>query len=302
MQFYKYQSLLSHYGHFCRKFRKNIFPTYFLSRQINKKMITDNLITKNADIYEKIIGNLATIEWKNIREKILEKNQEITPVTVDSTIINMCLQNLHVDNAIAYFKFLKENGYPLNTAVIAKYLNLYVIKKNLTDMDKIEIVKTYNALKQKHQYLDVFTAEQCLRSLCLTDEWEKALEIIEMMKITCNPCTKIYSAVAATAFRNGKPDVAWKILSDMMLYQLIPQNNVYTSHLKYCQLEDTKTFNSRMEEMFNFWFEHSIIPYNIIVSAYADTATKYGWSTKLVEISKERFVFFFLVIYIHNMT
>lgn len=294
--FYKLcRPLLSYYG-YSYKFHKN---TYFLSKQIyNKKIISlYDFITKNADIYEKMIGNSSNIEWTNIREEILQKNQQITPAIIDSTIIDS-LKNSYVDNAIAYCKFLKENSYPLNVAVIGKYLKLYVSKQHfLTDADKIEIVKTYNALRQKHPYLDPFTAEQCIQSLCLTDEWEKTHEIIEMLKITSTPGSTVYSALASAAFRNGKSDVALKVLSDMMLYKLTPQNNVYISHLQYCQLEDTKFFNNKMEEMFNFWSEHSIIPDNKIISTYAEIARKYGWSTELVTILRETFVPFLLFQY-----
>jgi len=122
-------------------------------------------------------------------------------------------------------------------------------------------------------------------SLCLTDEWEKAHEIIEMLKITSTPGISVYSALASAAFRNEKPDVAWKALSEIMLRKMIPQSNMYISHLQYCQLEDTKVFNSRMEEIFNFWAEHDIIPNREIISAYANAASKYGWSISLSTIS-----------------
>lgn len=264
---------------------------YVLSRQINttgKVISLEDLITKNADTYEKITGNLSTTEWKNIREKILQKNEEVTPTTVDSIIIDMCIKDAQMDNAIAYFKFLRENNYSLNMAVIGKYLKLYVLKKNsLTNADKTEIVETYDALRQKHPYLDSFTAQDCIMSLCLTDEWEKTHEIIEMLKITSTPGTAIYSALADAAFRNEKPDIAWKALSDIMSRKLVPQNNVYISHLQYCQLKDEQFFNNKMEEMFHFWVKHNIMPDNKIISTYADTASKYGWSTELVTIPKK---------------
>ncbi|XP_024886254.1 mitochondrial ribonuclease P catalytic subunit [Temnothorax curvispinosus] len=275
------------WSQFC-KFHKR---TYMLSKQIYnaKKLISLNaFIRENADIYERMTENLSTVEWKNIREEVLQKNQQVTPATIDSTIIDMCLKDSYVDNAIAYFKFLRENNYPLNMAVIGKYLRLYVLKQNsLTDADKMEIVETYNALRQKHPYLDSFTAEDCIMSLCLTDEWETTHEIIEMLKLTSLPGTTIYSALASAAFRNGKPDVAWKALSNITQRKMIPQNNVYISHLQYCQLEDTKTFNSRMEEMFNFWANYGITPSDKIISTYADTASKNGWSTELVTISRK---------------
>ncbi|KYN28464.1 PREDICTED: mitochondrial ribonuclease P protein 3 [Trachymyrmex cornetzi] len=282
--FYKlYQPLRSHFY----KFNIN---TYVLSKQSYsaKKIVhLETLITKD-DIYEEMKSDLSTVEWKRIREKILQKNTEITPSIVDSIIIDMCVKYFHVNNAIAYFKFLRENNYSLNAGVIGKYLKLYILKQNsLTNADKIEIVETYNDLMQKYQYLDSVTAEECIISLCLTDEWEKTQDIIEMVKITTSPGSAIYSALASAAFRNGKPNIAWKTLTDIVLRKQIPQKNIYLSHLQYCLLENAKFFNNRLEEMFHFWIKHSIIPYDQIIRAYANTAIKYGWSSDRVTISKK---------------
>ncbi|KAM0735153.1 Mitochondrial ribonuclease P catalytic subunit [Formica fusca] len=280
-------------GMFCKIYRplwswhcKFHRSAYFLLDYIpnSRKTIPLNvIIAENTDIYKKIKGN-ENIEWASIREKFLQI-QQITPAIVDSTIIDICLKNFQVDTAIAYFKYLRENNYPLNVAVIGKYLRLYFLKrKSLTDIDKTEIVETYNALRKQHPYLDSVTAEHCVVSLCLTDQWEKTYEIMEMMKITTSPGTSVYSALASAAFRNGKPDIAWKALLEITSRKLIPQNIVYTSHLQYCELEE-QIFNDRMEEMFKFWAEHSIRPYNRVISAYIDAATKYGWSAAPTTIS-----------------
>ncbi|XP_012541370.2 mitochondrial ribonuclease P catalytic subunit isoform X2 [Monomorium pharaonis] len=125
-----------------------------------------------------------------------------------------------------------------------------------------------------------------IKLLIIKDEWEKILEIIEMIRITTNPGSNVYSALVSAAFRNGKPDVAWKALANLVSCKLFPHDNVYTSHLQYCQLEDTTTFNNRMGEIFNFWTNNGIIPHNQIISAYADAASKHGWSIKFVIISK----------------
>lgn len=261
--------------------------TYFLLNQIpnTRKVIPLNvIIAENTDIYKKMKENISNIEWLSIREKFLQI-QQITPAIVDTTIMDICLQDFQVDTAIAYFKFLRENNYPLNVAVIGKYLRLYFLKRNsLTDIDKTEIIETYNALRQQHTYLDSFTAEHCIVSLCLTDQWEKTLEIMEMIKITTNPGTSVYSAIIAAAFRNKKSDMVWKMLLEMTLHGLKPQDIVYTSHLLYCELEKTK-INDRMEEMFKFWAEHSIMPSNRIINAYINTVTKYNWSVISTTIS-----------------
>jgi len=245
------------------------------------------IIANNADIYDNIIKkNLSDAEWQSVRERFLQI-QEITPFIVDSTIIDICLKNLQTDNAIAYFKFLKENNYSLNAAVIGKYLRLYTLKTNLSDEEKTEILETYYDLRKKYQFLDAITAEHCIVSLCLTDQWEKSFEILEMLKLTNVPGNTTYSALIAAAFKNKRSDIAWNFLSELMSHNgLMPQNIAYTSYLLYCELEGKEAFNENMAKMFDFWAEYSIMPYNKIISAYTDTAAKYGWSSKATTISK----------------
>lgn len=244
------------------------------------------IIASNLDVYNKIHKNLLpNIEWSSIRERFLQIEQ-ITPAIVDVTIMDACLTKFEVDKAIAYFKFLRENNYPLNVAVIGKYLRLYFLKRNsLTDIDKTEIVETYNALIKQYPYLDSVTAEHCIVSLSLTDQWEKIYELIEMIKVTTDPGKTVYSALADAAFKNGKSEVAWKALLEITSRRLIPFNHVYMSHLQYCDLEGTEVFNDRMEEMFKFWEEHSMLPYNCIINTYVDAATKHGWSIAPTNIS-----------------
>lgn len=263
-----------------------------LTRQIpnTRKIAPLNIIiAENADIYDNIKNeNLLSIKWQSIRERFLQIHQ-ITAATVDSIIIDTCLVDFQVDKAIAYFKFLRENNYPLSVGVIGKYLRLYVLKHDLlTDADKMEIINTYSALRKNHPYLDSFTAEHCIVSLCLTDYWEKTDELIKLMKMTTTPGASVYSAIAGAAFRNGKSDAAWKALLNIVSLKLIPQYSVYKSHLQHCESEAIEEiFNIKMEEMFDFWAKHSMMPYNHVISTYADRATKYSWHAIPTTISEK---------------
>lgn len=254
-----------------------------------RKVISlDTIIANNADVYNTILkGNLSKTDWQNIREKI-EAQTSVTTATVDATIIDMCLNEFQIDSAIAYFKFLKENNYPIHAAIIGKYLRLYVLKRDaLTDSDKIEILNTYNTLREKYPYLDSVTSEHCITSLCLTDQWEKSLEIIETMKMSGFPGTSVYSALAGAAFRNESINIGWKALSEIVSRKLIPQAIAYRSYLQYCEKVGKTSFNDKVEEMFKFWSEYSLMPYAHIITAYVDIATKYGWSGTPITISEK---------------
>lgn len=263
--------------------------TCLLKQIINtRKTIPLNaVISQNVDICNRIVNeNILDTEWQSIRETFLQL-ERITPAIVDSTIMDVCLNKFHLDNAISYFKFLRENNYSLNVGIIGKYLRLYSLKRDsLTDTDKAEIVKTYNVLREKYPYLDSITAEHCIVSLCLTDQWERALELIEMMKLTTSPGITAYSALASAAFKNKRLDIAWKAMSAIALRNMIPQNIAYESYLTYCEQEGAETFSSRIEEMFKFWSEYNIVPQHNIIHMYATTATKYGWSTASTIMSK----------------
>lgn len=254
-----------------------------------RKVIPLNIIiADHADVYDTILkeNRLSSAEWQSIRERIL-RIRNVTTATVDSTIMDLCLKDFKVDKAMEYYKFLKEHNYPLSVAIIGRYLRFYVLKQSpLTEADKTEIVATYNALREKYPYLDANTAEQCIVSLCLTDQWEKTHEIIDMMKITTVPGTTVYSALAAAAFRNDKPDVAWKALSMVAARNLIPQQAAYTSHLQFCERDGKAAFDGRLEEMFAYWAENVMMPYNRVISAYANAAGEHGWSTTATTVSK----------------
>lgn len=269
------------------KFHRGIYRLTEPIINTRKAVPLNVIIADNADIYNEIVKeNLSNTKWHNIRERILQ-SKHITMATVDCTVIDMCLKHFKVDKAIAYFKFLKENDYPLNIAIIGKYLRLYALKRNgLTEADRMEIVNTYDNLRKKHPYLDAITAESCIISLCLTDEWKRTYELIDMVKTTSVPGKTVYSALASAAFRNGESSAAWEALLQIVSRKQIPQDIVYKSYLQFCEREDERTFNDKIEEMFAFWSENSIMPYNRIISAYADVAGRYGWSATATSISK----------------
>ncbi|XP_025155662.1 mitochondrial ribonuclease P catalytic subunit isoform X2 [Harpegnathos saltator] len=245
-----------------------------------------DIINTYPNLYNKITReDLSSTDWQTIRESILQY-PPVTAITIDSTIMDLCLQEFHVDKAMEYFQFLKEHNYPLNIAIIGKYLRLFALKSDrLTDADKQEIIATYNALLKKHPYLDSITAEQCIIGLCLTDEWEKSEEIIKILKFTSMPGTTVYSAIASAAFLHDKPDVGWDAMRRILLRKLTPQEIAYTSYLRYCE-RSKELFDNRLEKMFTFWADNGEKTYNYILNTYAQAAKNHSWSAAPTYISK----------------
>lgn len=243
---------------------------------------------KCPDLYNKIMKeDLSGKDWQDIREGFLQ-NPPLTATTIDGIIMDLCTFESHMDKAIQYFQFLKEHDYPLNVAIIGKYLRLFVLKRDqLTDTEKREIVAICDGLMEKYPCLDSITAERCISSLCLTDQWEKSNKIIDMIKFTATPKASVYFALAGAAFEHDKPNIGWDAMQKINIRELAPQNiYMYMSYLQYCKRGGSKLFDNRLEEMFNFWADTGLQPHNKVLNAYAEVASKRGWSAVATDISK----------------
>jgi len=129
----------------------------------------------------------------------------------------------------------------------------------LSDEEKTEILKTYNDLREKYQFLNFIIVEYCIVNLycniiCivnLIDQWEKLFEILEMLKIANVPRNTIYSttiySLTIAAFKNKKFDIVCDFLSELMSVNgLMLQNIAYISYVLYRELE-------RKENLISTW-------------------------------------------------
>ncbi|XP_032679949.1 mitochondrial ribonuclease P catalytic subunit isoform X2 [Odontomachus brunneus] len=286
---YKYQKRT-----FCVKLNNEILESNTEEAQLKssfrkyKTVSVKYISQKCSDLYDKIMKeDLSSKDWQDIREGILQ-NPPVTATTIDSVIMDLCLLESRIDKAIQYFQFLKEHDYPLNVAIIGKYLQLFVLKRDqLTDAEKREIVAICDGLMEKYPCLDATTAERCIYSLCLTDQWEKSYKLIDMIKLTTTLKEYVYSTLAAAAFEHNKPNIGWDAMQKISIRDWAAQNtHMYTSYLQYCERGGSKLFDSRLEKMFTFWADTGLQPRSKILNTYAKVAGEHGWSALPTDITK----------------
>lgn len=63
-------------------------------------------------------------DWTSARTELLNLKTFITPVTIDSLILNFLSRREHYDLANSYVKFLNESGIKLNISTLGKYFRL----------------------------------------------------------------------------------------------------------------------------------------------------------------------------------
>lgn len=274
------------WNHHRRKFCDNAHHSE--ARKSKRRRVLEELMTKKESVWEKILKEelSSSSDWRSVRESVL-REESMTETTVDNAVMDFCSKARDAETAMRYFKFLRENNYPLNASITGKYLRLYVAKsRELTEEERKEIVETYEALRKVYPNLDWKTAEHCVNSLCLTEEWERTGEIIEMIKMTSNPGTSVYSSVAGAAFRHEKPAVAWEALSKVVSRKMLPMNTAYVSHVRYCKQGGAESFDERLEEMLGFMRKNAITPREGVAKRYAEAADEYGWRGGKTSIDK----------------
>lgn len=240
---------------------KNIFRQF--TRNFAGNFKPSNKIVASNTIFERVLAeNHNRFDWEKIRCELVSSERHINKSNLDAIIIGLCTKERRLDAATSYLNYLESKKLEINDATIGKLIRLYhVLYQNqiLNSDDEAKILKQCHLLMEKHPILDATTAENVIYGMCLTKEWQKSLELLDMIRYTSSVNSGTYSVIISKAFEEGCTDVGWNLLSKMTNEALAPRGQVYISWLKkYQSVDDT-------EKMLNFIGESSlIIPENVI--------------------------------------
>ncbi|XP_043284582.1 mitochondrial ribonuclease P catalytic subunit isoform X2 [Venturia canescens] len=127
------------------------------------------------------------------------------------------------------------------------------------------------------EVLDASTAEYCILGISKTHRWKEALELCEMIKLSCSPRTQSFSAIISAAFRNNEPEIAWTYLEDAFS-RIHPEHHVFIAHTEYCKRNfKGEELEKELEKMFLIWSKYDYRPFVDIVQAYEEIFKTLGW-------------------------
>nr|XP_046487976.1 mitochondrial ribonuclease P catalytic subunit isoform X1 [Neodiprion pinetum] len=234
--------------------------------------------------------SLSSDQWTNLRKEIMETDMPSAANAVDTTILQFCSHTENFELGKSCMKYLRENNYELNPALVGVYFKLlYRNKDTLTEDEKQEILSIYNDLRLKYPLLDATTAEYCVMVISLTEKWLDVIELLEMIKISCNAASRAYNAAISAAFNNGDSELGWKLLHDMVKIKRVPSSDAYIAYLNYClqNFEKPQDRVQEIEKLFNFFTQYCLSPNEDVINQIATIFTKLGWvaNTGTVDLS-----------------
>ncbi|XP_076683287.1 mitochondrial ribonuclease P catalytic subunit isoform X1 [Andrena cerasifolii] len=267
----------------CTQVSRQIKPFRNEKHEVVFNAILDTCKTKYADVFAR--PDSADDKWDEVRKTLIRLGN-LTPSITDSMIIDICHSNEYVDAGISYYKFLERSNCRPSIVTIGKYLKLYEAKRTpITEEDKAHILNLYNVIKEKFPAFDYFTANSCVTGLCAIGEWKESIEIIKRFEATERALLLHgYSALIHYLLEHGDAELAYEYLLTCCKRAAGPLSYVYISYLNHC-LKEPRTFNEKIERLFNSWAQYGIRPHPVTMKEYMTACNKLGWDARSTTVT-----------------
>ena len=171
-------------------------------------------------------------DWEALKQAILAENPDLHKSW--ETLCMMLMYHFRcTDLATSFMDYIKaEMSSPKLTT-----LSLYVaLQGRYGGKNKDGIVfETYKEILEISDVFDSITAKYLIAGLSMTSHWQKALDILDMVKVMMAPGKSYYSPVIIAALRNQDPEQAFQLLDELAMNGFEPGGAVLTTILQECE-------------------------------------------------------------------
>lgn len=243
------------------------------------------------------------LDWPVIKTKVLSLEGHINQKNYEGVMLKTLVNDKNVDAALSFAKHLKTSPEELSLGSTNGLLDLYYkiseIKK-LSKEEKAFILNTHKNLYEKYKALDFSTSEKLICSLCIIDEYEKALKVLEDIHVTSVPSHKAYSIIIGTLFNNNKKKKAMEMINKSLQNKRPLLYLAFNGWINFIfrKYKEKNTILKHLEEI----FAHISRNYTVIDEK---TATKLiesfeslGWNAGITRIKKYKLVYFTIIYYL----
>ncbi|XP_046384098.1 mitochondrial ribonuclease P catalytic subunit [Ischnura elegans] len=225
---------------------------------------------------------------KEFRDKVVSVGNVVTSSNIDAVTIGMCASLRNMDFADAYLNFLKQRDVEVNVATMGRYMKLCYICGEVSDESKV--IDMYRCLTEKLPVMDASTAENIIHGLCVTSEWRRGLELMNMVKETSTPSASTYSALIVAAFRNKDAELGWHLMEECIAVEKTPTDMVYMTWLsEYCTRpmhSNAEEYIEMAEKLLNFLSFHELVVSKEISQKLKETFGKLNWQCRYTYINE----------------
>ncbi|XP_064547198.1 mitochondrial ribonuclease P catalytic subunit [Drosophila montana] len=222
---------------------------------------SDQLDQLKADYLDRR-SELSNEDWHRVRNILTDSYKYINGSNVDAVVLGLCSSAEKLPLAKSYLSYLQAQGIEPNAATLGRLLRVYNAAyhtRTLSDEEQAEIVHICDTLQGAHETLDASSCEHLIHGLVATKQhWQRAVPLLDMMKVTSAPSVAAYSTLAAKAFSAEQPELAWRLLEEMLQARKLPKCEVYLAHLAQ-SAQQAQTLGAQLERLLLFLERHDIV-------------------------------------------
>lgn len=210
---------------------------------------------------------------------------------IDAIMLKFMTSFKKYNIALSFAEHVKSSSEELSLGTINAMLNLYYeigkTEKLSKDQTKF-IVDAHKSLHDNYKFLEYSTCERLLHALCVINEWEKALQVLNEIHLSTVPSHSAYSTIVATLFRLNKEKKALELIEASLKNARPLLENAYEAWLNYIlrKYKDKKVVAKHLDEVFSFLAKnYAIIPLNT-ANKLKELYGSMDWDAQFAKIRK----------------
>lgn len=209
----------------------------------NDDIDVEEIQTQVEDIFMNK-NEMTSAEWKDTIKLMAIQNSQISDVSCDAITMKKCLRygNYHLANS--YLHHIEQEGGELNLSTLGSYLQL--CGEQVEQCGEARVLEYYHKLMSQVRVLDVRLLKNAIVGVTATQEWRRALDLMQRHKKIAPVCTVVYSSITVAAFRSGDYDLGWQIFDTMREEGQDPQDSVFMEWVRQCEAEKDRAQKEAM--------------------------------------------------------
>ncbi|KAJ0176192.1 hypothetical protein K1T71_008366 [Dendrolimus kikuchii] len=264
-------------------------PSLRLIKQVSLATASRNALDQVSYI-KSVIGK-NEYNWLNIKNNVLSMQGTINEKNFEGVLLRIITSSKKFDVGLAFASHLLNSNEELSLGSINGLLGLYYSfgkETKLKEEEKKFILDSYEKLYDKYKSLDFSTCEKLLHALCVINEWEKALKVLDDILLSSEPTHSAYNILIATIFNNNKKDKALQLIQRCISNKRSLRFEAYEAWISYIlrNYKNRKVIIKHLNEICLIISSNCfVIDLNTAIK-FKDVYTTLGWNANLTRIKK----------------
>lgn len=262
----------------------------FSSAIYNISLATRNYSVDQVEYINSVIDKTA-LDWPSIKSNVLAQRGNINQKNYEGVILKLMINRQKFEAALSFANHLQCNSDEMTLGSINGLLGLYYFvgkTRKLSEEEKAFILDAYKSLYEKYKVLDFSTCEKLVRALCVIDEWEKGMWVLEDIHLTSVPSHTAFSTLIGTLFRNNKKKKAFEMISESIKHKRPLQYEAFEEWINFIfrKYKDKKAILKQLGEIHEYISKNYAVVDENTAKKLQEIYSNLGWQAEFTKIIK----------------